>query len=226
MPCLSCCSGIRQQWRRETRSAPGPGSPPCPRPAGLMGGTSTAGAVLGSRGSEDRVQQNIPTALQAAEPGQEPAKARGITLGTKTARDWPEQSGQASRVRSGKKQNRQVWEKDSTSSELPPNILRAAWTGPSAARSPGRESLSWPSNPPWLPRESSKASGVGGRQSRAPPGSVCPASCHPSTALTRGQRRRVSPRAGGRAVAGWRGQCPACTPPLVGPADHRGYRGR
>lgn len=76
--------------------------------------------------TEGRVQQTIPSALQAAEPGRALPKTPGTTLGTKTAGDWPEQSGQASRVRGGKKQDRQVWEKESTSSELPPNILRAA----------------------------------------------------------------------------------------------------
>lgn len=66
--------------------------------------------------------------MQAAEPERTLPKTPGITLGTKTGTDWPEQSDQASRVRGSRKQERQVWEKDSTSSDLPPNSLSAAWT--------------------------------------------------------------------------------------------------
>lgn len=62
--------------------------------------------------------------MQAAEPGQGPAKTPEITLGTKTGESQPEQSGWASRAGGGEEPERQVWERDSTSSELPPNTLR------------------------------------------------------------------------------------------------------
>lgn len=67
---------------------------------------------------------DLPTAMQAAEPGRTLPKTPGITLRTKTGTDRPEQSGQASRVRGSRKQERQVWEKDGASSDLPPNSVR------------------------------------------------------------------------------------------------------
>lgn len=182
-----------------------------------MGGTGMAGVVLGSRWQRGPVQQIFPLLCrQLSLAGH--TKALAIILGTKIGEDWPEQSGQASRARGGNKQERQGWEKDRSSSEFPPNSLGAAWTDPSAARSPGRKSLLWPSNPPWLPGESSKARGsVAGRQSRAPPGSVCPASCHPaSTALPRCRSRQVSLCAGGRASARMEGAVPSLHSPSRG----------
>lgn len=68
---------------------------------------------------------DLPTAVQAAEPGRALAKKPGITLGTEIGEDWSEQSSQASRVRGSKKQERQVWEKDNTSSGLPPSSLHS-----------------------------------------------------------------------------------------------------
>lgn len=68
---------------------------------------------------------DLPCAVQAAQPGRALPKTPGITPGTKTGEGWPEQSGQASRVRGGKEQERQVWQKDSTSSEFPSNSLRS-----------------------------------------------------------------------------------------------------
>lgn len=59
---------------------------------------------------------------------------------------------------------------------------------------------------------------MGGRQSRAPPGSVCHASRHPSsTTLTRCPRKRVSPCAGGRASVGMEGAVPSLHQPPRGP---------
>lgn len=96
--------------------------PSMPTPSRPCGWHWHSWAVLGSRWQPGRVQQTLPLPCRQLSLGGH-AKTPGIILGTKTGQDWPEQSGQASRARSGKEQERQVWERDSTSSEFPPNSL-------------------------------------------------------------------------------------------------------
>lgn len=160
--------------------------------------------------------------MQAAEPGQGPAKTPGITLGTKTGESQPEQSGWASRAGGGEEPERQVWERDSTSSELPPNTLRSL--GRSLCSHIARPCIPAvaiePTGALRLLGGNSKARGAVGGAERGTPGSVHLSVCPPCRVAQHSPDLLFA--AGGKSqsvrgqedtrMPGWWGQGPACTP--------------
>lgn len=123
---------------------------------------------------------DLPCAVQAAQPGRALPKTPGITPGTKTGEGWPENL--ARQVESGAARSRR--DRFGRRTAPPQSFLQTACApGPVLPR-PDRLDVS-PCSGHRTPRgclgkAAAEARGaVGGRQSRAPPGSVCPASCHP-----------------------------------------------